>query len=90
MGELAFFFGMRHLGILTNIYRFNCHNRGNLIHIMDIVSARCHKLTGATCLRLPRDRFTPLLKMFPEEEETIAESALKSIENVRNSHSGGR
>ena len=52
------------------------------------VSARCHKLTGATCLRLPRDRFTPLLKMFPDEEEKIAEAALKTFDNVRTSHHG--
>ena len=47
------------------------------------VSARCHKLTGAKCLRLPRDRFFPILKMFPDEEEKMAEAALSSFEQAR-------
>ncbi len=46
-------------------------------------SARAHKTSGATCLRLPRDQFLMLLKMFPDDEETIAQSALNSFEDAR-------
>ena len=46
-------------------------------------SARAHKSTGATCLRLPRDQFLSLLKMFPDDEEIIALSSLNSFEEAR-------
>ena len=39
-------------------------------------------------MRLPRDRFIPLLKMFPEEEEKIAEAALSSFEQAKSSRAG--
>ncbi len=55
---------------------------------VETVSARCHKLTGAICLRLPRDRFIPILKMFPDEEEKIAEAALSAFEQTKSSHAG--
>ena len=57
-----------------------CHSNGICANL---VSARCHKLTGAICLRLPRDRFIPLLKMFPDEEEKMAEAALETFEQAR-------
>ena len=110
MGELAFFFGMRHLGkppidldSPSNRTRFPSRLTSAAdpgIHSTSFVkltylgaarlpvSARCHKLTGAICLRLPRDRFIPLLKMFPSEEEKIAEAALNTFEQARSSHAG--
>jgi hypothetical protein len=47
------------------------------------VSARAHKSTGAVCLRLPREQFLPLLKMFPDDEEMIAQAALNTFEAVK-------
>jgi hypothetical protein len=38
---------------------------------------------GAICLRLPREQFLPLLKMFPDDEETIAQAALNTFEVVK-------
>ncbi len=46
-------------------------------------SARAHKSTGAVCMRLPREQFLPLLKMFPDDEENIAQAALSTFEVVK-------
>jgi hypothetical protein len=35
---------------------------------------------GATCFKLPRSQFLPLLKLFPDEEERLAEAALTSYD----------
>ena len=47
------------------------------------MSARAHKASGAVCMRLAREQFLPLLKMFPDDEECIAQAALSSYEVVR-------
>ena len=59
--------------IFTNI--FVLHKKKNVE-----ASARANKSTGALCLRLPREQFLPLLKMFPDDEENIAQAALSSFE----------
>ena len=56
----------------------------------DPVSARAHKLSGAGCLRLSCEQFFPLLKLFRNDEEKIAQAALKSFEVVQKTSDGGR
>jgi CRP-like cAMP-binding protein len=46
-------------------------------------SARASKQTGAVCLRLTRDEFQGLLKLYPEDEERIAQSAMNFLEGAR-------
>jgi ankyrin repeat protein len=43
-------------------------------------SARVSRTSGATCLRLSRDRFLQLLKYCPQEEERITENAMQSFQ----------
>ena len=45
-----------------------------------VVGARANKRTGAVCLRLPREQFIMLLKMFPDDEERVAQAALTTFE----------
>jgi len=45
-----------------------------------LACARAGKLIGASCYRLPRSQFLPLLKLFPDEEERLAEAALTSYD----------
>ncbi len=44
------------------------------------MGARANKRTGTVCLRLPREQFIVLLKMFPEDEEHVAQAALSEFE----------
>ena len=46
-------------------------------------SARAGKLAGAVCLRLGRDEFVDMLKLYPEEEGRIAQAAMRSLEGAR-------
>ena len=45
-----------------------------------LYSARVSRTSGATCLRLSRERFLQLLKYCPEEEERITENAMQSFQ----------
>ena len=51
-----------------------------------LASARAGKLAGAVCLRLSREEFMDMLKLYPEEEGRIAQSALKSFEGARSQY----
>jgi ankyrin repeat protein/CRP-like cAMP-binding protein len=53
-------------------------------------SARAGKLAGAICLRLSRDEFMDMLKLYPEEEGRIAQSAMKSFEGARSQYGSRR
>lgn len=44
------------------------------------VGAKANRRTGAVCLKLPRAQLLLLLKLFPVDEEKIAQSALKSFD----------
>jgi len=46
-------------------------------------SARASKTHGCVVLRLPRDRLSNLLKMYPKEEEIIANSAMELFQSFR-------
>jgi len=46
-----------------------------------LVSAKAGKQSGAICFKLPRAQFLPLLKLFPEEEEILAEASLSSYDD---------
>jgi hypothetical protein len=48
--------------------------------ILCTVGARANKRTGTLCFRLPREQFIVLLKMFPEDEERVAQAALSGLE----------
>ncbi len=48
--------------------------------ILCTVWARANKRTGTLCFRLPREQFIVLLKMFPEDEERVAQAALSGLE----------
>ena len=53
-------------------------------------SARASKQTGAVCLRLTRDEFQGLLKLYPEDEERIAQSAMNFLEGARSTFGSRR
>jgi ankyrin repeat protein len=55
-----------------------------------LTSARAGKLGGAVCLRLARDEFMDMLKLYPEEEGKIAQSALVSFEGARSQYGSRR
>jgi hypothetical protein len=44
------------------------------------VGAKANRRTGTVCLKLPRVQLLLLLKLFPVDEEKIAQSALKSFD----------
>ena len=46
-------------------------------------SAKASRTQGAVVLRMPRDRLSHLLKMFPEEEETLAQNAMEMFHKQR-------
>ena len=48
-----------------------------------MTSARAGKVAGAACLRLLRDEFMDMLKLYPEDEERISQSALTQFEGTR-------
>jgi len=56
------------------------------------VGARGSKLTGAVCMRLPREEFLALLEHFPDDEERIAQASMVSADiqsnHTRSRHSG--
>jgi hypothetical protein len=47
---------------------------------LNTVGAKANRRTGAVCLKLPRAQLLLLLKLFPVDEEKIAQSALKSFD----------
>ena len=55
-----------------------------------LASARAGKLSGAVCLRLSREDFMDMLKLYPEEEGKIAQSALHSFEGARSQYGSRR
>lgn len=52
------------------------------------LSAKANKVNGATVLRLPRDRLSHLLKMYPKEEEEVAQNAMRLFNEVREANTG--
>lgn len=54
-----------------------------LICVHLAVCAKAGKQSGAVCFKLPRAQFFPLLKLFPDEEESLAEAALASYDDAK-------
>jgi hypothetical protein len=46
-----------------------------------LACARAGNSIGTVCYRLPRYQFVPLMKLFPDEEERLAEAALASYDS---------
>ena len=100
-GEISFFFGIRHLGYNAEPYSDwsfllfvgscpICCCLSMIYLLLCAVCARVAAQSSAVCYRLSRAEFFPLLKLFPDEEESLAEKALASYDITSKSISARR